>query len=316
MNRFDDLAAFAAVVRARSFTRAAAQLGISQSALSQTVRALEHRLDLKLLNRTTRSVSPTEVGERLYQTVGPRLADIESELAVLGELRGKPAGTVRITATEHAVRTLIWPRLRPWLPKYPDIKVEISADNRFTDIVAERFDIGVRLGADVAKDMIAVRMAPDMRLAVVGSPDYFARCPAPRAPQDLTEHDCIGMRLPTHGGLLPWEFKRRGKGVNVHVNGRLVFNSTELILAAALAGHGLAWVPADLAEAHIAAGRLRSTLDDWAMSFPGYHLYYASRRASPALTLVADALRPSPVANLPIRRGSSCSPAAGRAGSA
>jgi len=291
MNRFDDLAAFAAVVRARSFTRAAAQLGVSQSALSQTVRALEHRLDLKLLNRTTRSVSPTEAGERLFQTVGPRLADIEAELAVLRELRGSPAGTVRITATEHAVRTLIWPRLRPWLPKYPDIRIEISADNRFTDIVAERFDIGVRLGADVAKDMIAVRIAPDMRLAVVGSPDYFARCPPPRAPQDLTDHDCIGMRLPTHGGLLTWEFKRRGKSVNVHVNGRLVFNSTELILAAALAGRGLAWVPDDLVGEHIAAGRLRSTLDDWATTFPGYHLYYASRRASPALTLVVDALR-------------------------
>jgi len=291
MNRLDDLAAFAAVVRARSFTRAAAQLGVSQSALSQTVRALERRLDLKLLNRTTRSVSPTEAGERLYQTVGPRLADIEAELAVLRELRGRPAGTVRITATEHAVRTLIWPRLRPWLSKYADIRIEISADNRFTDIVAERFDIGVRLGADVAKDMIAVRMAPDMRLAVVGSPGYFARCPAPRAPKDLTEHDCIGMRLPTHGGLLTWEFKRRGKSVNVHVNGRLVFNSTELILAAALAGHGLAWVPDDLVGEHIAAGRLRSTLDDWAPTFPGYHLYYASRRASPALTLVVDALR-------------------------
>jgi len=291
MNNFDDLAAFAAVVRARSFTRAAAQLGVSQSALSQTVQSLERRLDLKLLNRTTRSVSPTEAGERLYQTVGPRLADIEAEIAVLGELRGKPAGTVRITATEHAVRTLIWPRLGPWLPKYPDIKVEISADNRFTDIVAERFDIGVRLGADVAKNMIAVRIAPDMRLAVVGNPDYFARCPPPRAPQDLTDHDCIGMRLPTHGGLLTWEFKRRGKSVNVHVNGRLVFNSTDLVLAAALAGHGLAWVPEDLVGEHIAAGRLRSTLDDWATTFPGYHLYYASRRASPALTLVVDALR-------------------------
>jgi DNA-binding transcriptional LysR family regulator len=291
MSHFDDLAAFAAVVRARSFTRAAAQLGISQSALSQTVRALEHRLDLKLLNRTTRSVSPTEVGERLYQTVGPRLADIDSELAVLHELRGRPAGTVRITATEHAARALIWPRLQPWLSKYPDIRVEINADNRFTDIVAERFDIGVRLGADVARNMIAVRIAPDMRMAVVGSPDYIARCPAPRAPKDLTDHDCIGMRLPTHGGLLTWEFKRRGKNVNVHVNGRLVFNSTELVLAAALAGHGLAWVPDDLVGEHIDAGRLRSTLDDWAVTFPGYHVYYASRRASPALTLVVDALR-------------------------
>jgi DNA-binding transcriptional LysR family regulator len=291
MGQFDDLAAFAAIVRVRSFTRAAARLGVSQSALSQTIRALERRLDLKLLHRTTRSVAPTEAGERLYQTVGPRLADIEAELAVLGELRGRPAGTVRITASEHAVRTLVWPRLGPWLAAYPDIRVEMSADNGFTDIVAERFDIGVRLGADVARNMIAVRMAPDMRLVVVGSPQYFARRPAPRTPQELTDHDCIGMRLPTYGGLLPWEFKRRAKRVNVHASGRLVFNSTAMVLEAALAGHGLAWVPEDLAAEHIGAGRLRSTLDDWAASFPGYHLYYASRRASPALALVVEALR-------------------------
>ncbi|MDM0054167.1 LysR family transcriptional regulator [Variovorax fucosicus] len=291
MARFDDLAAFAAVVRAGSFTRAAAQLGVSQSALSQTVRALERRLDLKLLNRTTRSVSPTEAGERLYQTVGPRFADIEEELAALGEMRGRPAGTVRITATEHAVKTHVWPRLQPWLPKYPDIKLEISSDNRFTDIVAERFDIGVRLGADVAKDMIAVRMAPDMQTVVVGSPDYFARHPQPRTPQDLGEHDCIGRRLPTHSGLMNWEFRHGGKNVNVQVSGRLAFNNSELIVAAALAGHGLAWVPNDLVREHMAAGHLVSVLDDWAVTFPGYHLYYASRRASPALALVVDALR-------------------------
>jgi DNA-binding transcriptional LysR family regulator len=291
MARFDDLAAFAAVVRASSFTRAAAQLGVTQSALSQTVRGLERRLDLKLLNRTTRSVSPTEAGERLYQTVGPRLADIEAELAVLGEMRGKPAGTVRITATQHAVTTLVWPRLNAWLPKYPDISIEISSDNRFTDIVAERFDIGVRLGGDVAKDMIAVRMAPDMRLAVVGSPGYFASCKRPRTPQDLTEHDCIVMRLPTHGGLMTWEFKRHGKKLNAHVSGRLILNYSELIVAAALAGHGLAWVPDDMVREHLAAGRLVSVLDEWAVRYPGYHLYYASRRASPALALVVDALR-------------------------
>src|SRR6201988_3092194 len=226
MARYDELAAFAAVVRVGSFTRAAAQMGVTQSALSQTVRALERRLDLKLLNRTTRSVSPTEAGERLYLTVGPRFADIEAELAVLGELRGKPAGTVRITATEHAVRTLLWPRLEPWLPLYPDIKLEISGDNRFIDIVAERFDIGVRLGGDVAKDMIAVRIAPDMRMAVVGSPDYFAHHPRPVTPQDLTLHDCIGLRLASHGGLLKWEFTRRRKNVNAHVTGRLIFNSS------------------------------------------------------------------------------------------
>ncbi len=291
MARFDDLAAFAAVVREGSFTRAGAQLGVSQSALSQTVRVLERRLDLKLLNRTTRSVSPTEAGERLYQAVGARFADIEAELAVLGELKGKPVGTLRITATEHAVQTLVWPRLQPWLPKYPDIRIEISSDNRFTDIVAERFDIGVRLGADVAKDMIAVRMAPDMHMTVVGSPQYFARFPQPHTPQDLTEHDCIGRRLPTHGGLMNWEFKRQGKNVNAHVTGRLVFNATDLIVAAAVAGHGVAWLPDDVVREHIEAGRLISVLDTWAVTYPGYHLYYASRRASPALALVVAALR-------------------------
>jgi DNA-binding transcriptional LysR family regulator len=210
---------------------------------------------------------------------------------VLGELRGKPAGTVRITATEHAARTLVWPKLQAWLPKFPDIKVELSSDNRFTDIVAERFDIGVRLGGDVAKDMIAVRMAPDMRMAVVGSPNYLAQRPRPRKPQDLTDHDCIGLRLPTHSGILAWEFKRRGRTVNAQVAGRLVFNAGELIVAATLAGFGLAWIPSDVVADHIAAGRLLTVLDDWAAIYPGYHLYYATRHASPALALVVDALR-------------------------
>jgi DNA-binding transcriptional LysR family regulator len=285
------LAAFAAVVRVGSFTRAAAQMGVTQSALSQTVRSLERRLDLKLLNRTTRSVSPTEAGERLYRTVGPRFADIEAELAVLGELRGRPTGTVRITATEHAVRMLLWPRLQPWLPKFPDIKVEISSDNRFIDIVAERFDIGVRLGGDVARDMIAVRIAPDMRLVVVGSPSYFERHARPLTPQDLTEHDCIRLRLPSHGGLLPWEFKRRGKSVNAHVAGRLVFNSSDMVVAAALGGHGLAWAPADAVGEHLSSGRLVTVLDDWSQTFPGYHAYYATRNSSPAVGLVVEALR-------------------------
>ena len=291
MAKFDDLSAFAAVVRVGSFTRAAAQLGVTQSALSQTVRALERRLDLKLLNRTTRSLSPTEAGERLFQAVGPRFADIEAELAVLGELRGKPAGSVRITATEHAARALIWPRLDAWLPKYPDINIEISSDNRFTNIVAERFDIGVRLGGDIAKDMIAVRMAPDMRMAVVGSPAYLARQRRPTTPQDLTEHDCIRQRLPTHGGLMNWEFKRRGRSVTAHVTGRLVFNDSSLIVEAAVRGHGLIWVSEDIVAEHVAAGRLTKVLDDWAITYPGYHLYYASRRASPALALVVEALR-------------------------
>jgi DNA-binding transcriptional LysR family regulator len=293
MGRFDELAAFAAVVRVGSFTRAAAQLGVTQSALSQTVRALERRLNLKLLNRTTRSVASTEAGERLFRAVEPRFADIEGELAVLGEMRGKPTGTVRITASEHAARTLVWPRLLCWLPKYPDIKIELNSDNRFTDIVADRFDIGVRLGSDVAKDMIAVRMAADLRMVVVGSPAYFSRHPRPATPQDLTEHDCIGLRLPTHGGLLGWEFQRRRRSVNVHVTGRLVFNNSDMRVAAALAGHGLTWAPEDAVLEHVSAGRLVAVLDDWAMTYPGYHLYYASRRASPAVAVVVEALRQS-----------------------
>ena len=291
MPRFDDLAAFVAVVRASSFTRAAAQLGVSQSALSQTIRALEKRLDLKLLNRTTRSVSPTEAGARLYETVAQRFSDIEAELSILGELRARAAGTVRISASEHAVRTLVWPRLQDWLPAYPDIRVEISGDNRFIDIVADRYDIGVRLGGDIAKDMIAVRMAPDMRMLAVGSPAYLATHGRPATPQQLTAHECINLRLPTHGGLMPWEFKRRGRSMNVHVSGRLVFSNGDYVLAAAVAGYGLAWVPEDMAAPHLATGKLERLLADWTVTFPGYHLYYPSRRASPALALVVQALR-------------------------
>ncbi|MGK3119699.1 LysR family transcriptional regulator [Pseudomonas corrugata] len=291
MARFDELAAFATVVRERSFTRAAAQMGVSQSALSQTIRALETRLELKLLNRTTRSLSPTEAGERLYQTVAPRFADIEAELAVLGDLRGKAVGTVRISATESVVQTLVWPRLQPWLPSHPDIKVEISSDNRFIDIVAERFDIGVRLGNDVAKDMIAVRMAPDLRMAVAASPEYLARRGEPRTPQDLTEHDCIALRLPTHGGLLAWEFKRRGKTINVHPAGQLIVNTTDLAVRAALAGQGLVWASVNFINKHLASGELVTVLDGWAIVYPGHHLYYASRSASPALMLVVKALK-------------------------
>jgi len=291
MEYFNDLASFAAVVREGSFTRAAAQLGISQSALSHTIRSLEQKLNLKLLNRTTRSVSATEAGERLYQTVAPRFSDIEAELTSLRALRGKPAGTIRITASEHAVGKLIWPRLEPWLPEYPDIKIEISSDNRFTDIVANRFDIGVRLGGDIAKDMIAVRIAPDMRMAVVGSPAYFANRPVPKIPHDLLEHNCITMRLPTHGGLLAWEFIQDGRNVNVNVSGQLIFNTSQSIINAALAGRGLAWMPEDLVHQQIAAGQLQSVLDDWATVYPGYHLYYASRTASQALALVVERLR-------------------------
>ena len=292
MPKYDDLAAFAAVVQAGSFTRAAARLGITQSALSQTIRALERRLELKLLNRTTRSVSPTEAGGRLYETVGPRFADIEAELNLLAEMRGKPAETVRINASEHAVRSLVWPRLLSWMPRYPDIKIEISSDNRFADIVAERFDIGVRLGGDVAKDMIAVRIAPDMTMTAVGSPAYFAKRRPPVTAHDLGDHDCIGLRLPSLGGLMNWEFKQRERTVNAHVTGRLVFNRNDLVLDAALAGYGLAWLPDDMVRPHLEAGSLQSILDDVAITFPGYHVYFASRRASPALSLVVDALRP------------------------
>lgn len=291
MARFDDLAAFAAVVREGSFTRAAAQMGVSQSALSHTIRALEQRLELKLLNRTTRSVSPTEAGARLYQTVAPRLADIEAELHALGELRGRPAGQVRITANHHAVSSLIWPRLRPWLPQYPDIQVEVDANDRFTDIVADRFDIGVRLGMDVAKDMIAVRLSADMRMAVVCSPLYLKHHPKPRTPQDLTAHNCIGRRLPTHGGLMGWEFMRGSQTLSVQVSGQLVCNSSEMTLDAALHGLGLAWLPLDMVQTHIDSGALVQLLSSWSIVYPGYHMYYASRRASPAVTLVVQALR-------------------------
>jgi DNA-binding transcriptional LysR family regulator len=294
MKNYDDLAAFAAVARTSSFTRAAAQMGVTQSALSQTVRNLERRLDTKLLNRTTRSVATTEAGERLYRAVELPFADIDAELAALHTARGKPAGTVRISATEHAVRSQVWPKLKAWLPRYPDIQVEISTNNRFVDIVAERFDIGVRLGGDVAKDMIAARIASDMRMTVVASPGYFARHPPPRKVQDLVEHDCIGLRLPTNGGLLPWEFKRGGRVVSARVKGRLVFNQSALLVEAAVAGEGLCWLPADMVEKHIAAGRLVAALERSAVTFPGYHAYYASRRASPALGLVIDALRYRP----------------------
>jgi DNA-binding transcriptional LysR family regulator len=291
MEPYNDLAAFVVVVREASFTRAAAQLGVSQSALSHTVRSLEKKLDLKLLHRTTRSVSPTEAGERLYQTVASRFADIEAELSALSELRDKPAGTVRISASEHAVHTLIWPRLESWLGQYPDIKVELCCDNGFTDIVAKRYDIGVRLGDDVAKDMIAVRIAADMRMAVVGSPAYLERRRAPQIPHDLLEHNCIAMRLATHGGLLAWEFMHDGRKVNVNVTGQLVFNDSLMIVRAALAGGGLAWLPLGMIEPHLAAVRLQSVLDDWGAVFPGYHLYYPSRRASQALALVVERLR-------------------------
>jgi DNA-binding transcriptional LysR family regulator len=253
----DDLRALVAVARERSFTKAAAKLGVSQSALSQTVRQLETRLGVRLLTRTTRSVSPTQAGERLLRTVGPRFEEIDAELAAVSELRAKPAGAIRITATEYAVDTILSPKLQKLLRQYPDIKVEFFIDNAMTDIVAQRFDAGVRAGEQVAKDMIAVRIGPDLRMAVVGAPSYFRRRPDPKKPQDLVGHDCINLRLSTHGGLYAWEFEKGSRELKVRVEGQLVLNGTFQMLNAALAGFGLAYVPEDLAQPHLAKGRLK-----------------------------------------------------------
>jgi DNA-binding transcriptional LysR family regulator len=288
----NDIVAFLAVARERSFTRAAAQLGVSQSALSQTVRGLETRLGLRLLTRTTRSVAPTEAGERLLRAAGPRLEEIDAELAALGALRDRPSGTIRITAHDHAIRTVLWPALEKLLPDYPDIKVEIVIDYGLTDIVAGRYDAGVRTGEMVAKDMVAVRIGPDMRSAVVGAPSYFATRPHPKTPQDLTNHTCINLRLPTRGNLYAWEFEKGGHELKVRVEGQLVFNGTAPMLDAALAGFGLAYVPEDSVAAHLAGGRLIRVLADWCPAYPGYHLYYPSRRQpTPAFALLVNALR-------------------------
>ncbi len=289
---FNDLAAFASVAREGSFTRAAALHGVSQSALSQTVRALEARLGLRLLTRTTRSVAPTQAGERLLATLTPRLDEIQAALASLSELRDKPAGTIRITTTDHAADTILLPKLAKLLPSYSDIKVEISTDYKLVDIVEQRFDAGVRLGDQVAKDMVAVRISPDLRVAVVGSPAYFARRPLPARPQDLTGHDCINLRLPTHGGIYAWEFRQGRRELQVRVEGQLVVNGMPQLINGALAGLGLACTLKDRVQEHIDQGRLVSVLENWCPSFPGYHLYYPSRKhASPAFALVVDALR-------------------------
>src|SRR5207249_1373044 len=274
----NDLMAFLAVGQERSFTRAAAKLGISQSALSHTIRGLEERLGLRLLTRTTRSVAPTEAGERLLNTIGPRFEEIDAELEALGELREKPAGTIRITATDYAADAILWPKLTKLLRDYPDIKVEIVFDYGLTDIVAQRYDAGVRLGEQVAKDMIAVRIGPDLRIAVVGAPSYFAKRPPPQTPQDLVGHACINLRLPTHGGVFAWEFRQGEREINVRVDGPLVFNTPRQMLDAAVAGFGLAYVVEDRAATYLAEGRLHRVFHDWCPPFPGYHLYYPSRR--------------------------------------
>ena len=287
-----DLIAFIAVARERSFTRAAAQLGISASTLSHTVRTLEERLGVRLLTRTTRSVSVTDAGDQLLASVAPHFEEIDAGIAAVGELRDKPAGTIRITTTDYAARTILWPKLSKMLASHPDIKVEIVIDYGLSDIVAERYDIGVRSGDQVARDMIAVRVGPDQKMAVVGSPAYLRKHPPPASPQQLTEHNCINLRLPTHGGLLPWELKKGRKTVQVRVEGQLTFGGTYQMLDAALAGHGLAYVPADIALPHVERRQLAWVLEDWFPNLPGQHAYYPSRRqSSRALTVVIDALR-------------------------
>ncbi len=289
-----DLNAFLTVAEEQNFTRAAAKLGTSQSALSHTIRRLETRLGIRLLTRTTRRVAATEAGERLLKTLAPALENIGRELNALSTLREKPAGTIRITTSEHAAHTVLWPVLERLLPEYPDLHVELDVSSGFTDIVAERFDAGVRLGESIAKDMVAVRIGPDLRMAVVGAPAYFARYGKPRTPQDLAHHRCINMRLPTAGGLYAWEFEKKERELRVRVEGQLAFNNTGLIMRATLSGMGLACVMTDHVEAHIAEGRLERVLEDWCPPFAGYHLYYPShRQPSAAFSLLVDALRNS-----------------------
>lgn len=288
----NDLLAFLAVARERSFTKAAAKFGVSQSALSHTIRQLEARLGVRLLTRTTRAVSPTEAGERLLEGIGPHFDEIEVQVDALNELREKPAGTIRITAGDYAISSVLWPKLNRFLPKYPDIKVELLLDNGLTDIVTERYDAGVRMGEQLAKDMISARIGPDFRYAVVGAKSYFARHPEPKKPQDLVQHTCINYRFPTSGGLWAWEFEERGREIKIRVEGQLVFNNIFHVLDAALAGHGLAYVPEEIALPHIAKGRLKRVLEAWSPYWDGYYLYYPSRRqSSPAFVALVEALR-------------------------
>jgi DNA-binding transcriptional LysR family regulator len=288
----NDLLWFLAVAEERSFTRAAARLGTSQSTLSHTIKHLEARLGLRLLTRTTRSVAPTEAGQRLVQSLAPRIEEIETELASLMALRDKPSGTVRLTVSDHAYQTIMWPKLRPVLSDYPDIRVEFSIDNGMRNIVEERFDAGVRLGESVDKDMIAVRIGPDWRLVAVASPGYFLDRPVPQSPQDLVRHDCINHRQARAGGLYAWEFEKDGRELRVRVDGQLTFNTTIPMIDAAICGRGIAYVAEDLVSDAIAEGELVRVLDDWSPHFSGYHLYYPSRRQlSPAMSVIVDALR-------------------------
>ncbi|MCB8881764.1 LysR family transcriptional regulator [Acidisoma cellulosilytica] len=287
-----DLNAFLTVAEEQSFTRAAAKLGTSQSSLSHTIRRLETRLGVRLLTRTTRSVAPTEAGERLLGTLRPALDSIGSELTSLSDLRDKPAGTIRITTSEHATTSVLWPALEAFLPHYPDIHVELSVNSSFTDIVTERFDAGVRLGEAIAKDMIAVRIGPALRMIVVGAPSYFAKYPIPQTPHDLADHQCLNFRLPTSGALYAWEMAKDGRELRVRVDGPLVFNNISMVMRAALAGFGLGFVMEDQVKAQLSDGSLIAVLGDWCPTFPGYHLYYPSRRQpSAAFALLVDALR-------------------------
>lgn len=291
-DQLSDLAAFAAVAQERSFTRAAAKLGITQSSLSHTVRRLEASLGVRLLARTTRSVAPTNAGDRLLRTLRPAFEEIDAGLDALSEMRDKPAGRIRITTTGHAAETIVVPALQRLLPEYPDIKVEINVDYALTDIVTERYDAGIRLGEQVARDMVAVRIGPDMRMAAVAAPSYFLARRPPRVPQDLAGHQCINLRLPTLGGIYAWEFEKAGREVNVHVDGQLAFNDLPTSLRAAKLGLGIALVPEDMVRSDLEAGRLARVLADWCAPFSGYHLYYPSRRQpTPAFALFVEALR-------------------------
>lgn len=289
---FNDLLAFMAVARERSFTKAAAKFGVSQSALSHTIRLLEARLGVRLLTRTTRAVSPTEAGERLLEGIGPHFDEIEAQIDALNDLRDRPAGTIRLTASDHAIGSVLWPKLKGFLAEYPDIKVELLLDNGLTDIVAERFDAGVRMGEQLAKDMISARIGPDFRFAVVGAQSYFADRPEPEKPQDLMQHCCINYRFQSSGGLWAWEFEEKGREIKIRVEGQLVFNNILHVLDAALAGLGLAYVPEEIALPHIADGRLKRVLESWSPYWDGYYLYYPSRRqSSPAFVALVEALR-------------------------
>ena len=294
-DNFNDLFYFIVVARERSFTRAAAKLGLSQSALSHSIRGLEERLKIRLLTRTTRSVAPTQAGEFLINSIAPRFADIENELIMLSNMSENIAGNIRITLGEHALQSTVWPALKPFLQTYPDVHVELVIDNTLTDIVSGRFDAGVRLGEQVARDMVAVRIGPDWRMVVVGSPDYFSRYGKPQTPHDLQNHNCINLRLPTLGGLYAWEFSKNGQQLSVKVEGQLTFTNLSSRLDAALSGMGLAFVPEDCVKQDIADGKLLTALDEWCEPFPGYYLYYPSRRQhTPAFARLIETLRYHP----------------------